>query len=131
VEERVATLQASHDAVRGALERALGPANVFGGSGALYLFARLTARPRTSLIPGGGAEVGAAAQGGAPLLAHDALADDEDVVERLAKDFGVALIPGSSCGSPGFVRVGFANLSLDATAEASRRLEAGLKAILG
>ena len=44
--------------------------------------------------------------------------DDAEVVETLVKEHKVCIIPGSSCGSPGFVRVAFANLTEEACEEA-------------
>lgn len=69
--------------------------------------------------------------------------DDKKVVEWLVKRHKVRLIcasqrmshrarrqvciiPGSSCGAPGFIRVAFANLDEATCAEACRRLHAGL-----
>lgn len=40
---------------------------------------------------------------------------------------GVCIIPGTSCGAPGFVRVAFGNLQTDICREAARRLRAGLE----
>ena len=54
-------------------------------------------------------------------------ADDVAAVRTLAEEHGVALIPGSACGQPGFFRVCYANLPLEKTREAAARLEAGLK----
>ncbi|EGD72718.1 hypothetical protein PTSG_04446 [Salpingoeca rosetta] len=53
--------------------------------------------------------------------------EDERVAEWLAHQHHVAVIPGSSCGLPGFVRVAFANLSPAKCKEASARLCAGLR----
>ena len=79
----------------------LGADAVKGGSGAIYLFCRL---------PSGAA-------------------DDMAVVRYLVDEHGVCLIPGSACGCPGFVRVCYANLPLEKTREAARRLRAGLEAL--
>ena len=43
---------------------------------------------------------------------------------------GVCIIPGSSCGSPGYVRVAFANLRPDVCKVAASRLKAGLEQLL-
>lgn len=53
--------------------------------------------------------------------------DDEAVVEWLVRVHGVCLIPGSSCGAPGYVRVAFGNLQPSACREAAGRLRAGLE----
>ena len=52
---------------------------------------------------------------------------DEQVVEWLVKEHGVCVIPGSSCGVPGYVRVAFANLEESACLKAADRLHQGLK----
>jgi aspartate/methionine/tyrosine aminotransferase len=79
----------------------LGEGSVAAGNGAIYLFARL------------------------PEGMNDAL-----VVERLIKEHRVTLIPGSSCGSPGFIRVAYANCTPEDCAEACARLKAGLETLL-
>lgn len=56
--------------------------------------------------------------------------DDEVVVERLIKEFRVTTIPGSACGSPGYIRVAYANCTREQCAVACDRLKAGLEAIL-
>uniref|UniRef100_A0A7S0LII8 Aminotransferase class I/classII large domain-containing protein n=1 Tax=Coccolithus braarudii TaxID=221442 RepID=A0A7S0LII8_9EUKA len=78
----------------------LGEGLVHGGSGAIYLFCKL---------PGD--------------------LDDLEAVRWLTNTHGVCLIPGSSCGMPGHVRVCYANLPLQATREAASRLHAGLSQI--
>ena len=56
--------------------------------------------------------------------------DDQRVVERLVKEFKVCIIPGSSCGSPGYIRVAFANVTEEECEEACKRLERGLECML-
>ena len=46
--------------------------------------------------------------------------DDQLFARRLVKDFGVAVIPGSFCGFPGWLRVCYANLPPDKCLEVSR-----------
>jgi len=159
VNSKVATLKQGHDLLRGVLERTLGARNVMGGSGALYLFARLPvpSSPSSSVGPGlalaekavrvgevdararaapaGPAGAPSAVSGSAVAPARvrpDGLVDDEELVERLAREFGVCVIAGSACGVPGHIRVCFANLSPESAelAEAAKRLEAGLSALL-
>lgn len=55
---------------------------------------------------------------------------DRDVAERLVRDHGVAVIPGSFCGFPGWIRVCYANLPPDRCILAAQRLEQGLRDIL-
>ncbi|KAJ9522315.1 hypothetical protein QJQ45_008209 [Haematococcus lacustris] len=56
--------------------------------------------------------------------------DDEKAVVWLVRNHGVCVIPGSTCGAPGFVRVSFANLKLDACKQAAERLKAGLSELV-
>lgn len=95
---RVAELDQNRALVRGSLSDALGPENVFGGEGAIYLWAKL---PRIAV-------------------------DDWKVAANLVKEHGVTIIPGTSCGCPGFIRAAFANLSPEVCREASERLHKGL-----
>ncbi|GFH27366.1 PLP-dependent transferase, partial [Haematococcus lacustris] len=74
---------------------------IAGGEGSIYLWARL---------PEG--------------------CDDEKAVVWLVRNHGVCVIPGSTCGAPGFVRVSFANLKLDACKQAAERLKAGLSELV-
>lgn len=74
---------------------------IFGGEGAIYLWARLP--------PG---------------------ADDEAWVKTLISEHQVCIIPGSSCGASGYVRVAFANLQPAACADAAVRLNKGLKHLM-
>ena len=88
---------------REAMLQALAPLDqVMGGDGAMYLMAKLPAKA----------------------------ADDREVADRLVRDFGVAVIPGSFCGFPGWIRVCYANLPPDKCVEAAKRLGRGLEAIL-
>ena len=82
-----------------ALHSVLPPESVRGGSGAIYLFCKLP----------------------------EGVSDDLGAIKWFAAKHGVALIPGSACGLPGFFRVCYANLPLEKTREAAARLEAGLK----
>ena len=52
-----------------------------------------------------------------------------DVVfcRRLMKDYGIAIIPGSFCGKPGWIRVCYANLPPDRTKIAAERLRKGIE----
>lgn len=48
----------------------------------------------------------------------------------LVKKHRVCVIPGSSCGQPGSVRVAFANLQPEVCVEAAARLKAGLQELV-
>jgi katanin p60 ATPase-containing subunit A1 len=99
VSSRVAALAEQKALVREALIP-LGLGAVRGGSGAIYLMARLP------------------------------VADDVAVVRWLCEAHKVALIPGSACGQPGHVRVCYANLTLEKTREAAARLRAGMEQLV-
>ena len=93
-----------------------------GGSGALYLMVRLPAPNQQSVQ-------GEDAGNGNDRGASDDVVDDEAVVEWLAREHGVCVIPGTACGLRGYVRVCFANLPPAQCEEAARRLERGLAAL--
>jgi aspartate/methionine/tyrosine aminotransferase len=73
---------------------------VMGGSGAMYVMGKL---------PNG--------------------TDDQEFARLLVQDFGVAVIPGSFCGFPGWIRVCYSNLPPEQCQEAAVRLEKGLKSL--
>lgn len=43
---------------------------------------------------------------------------------------GVCIIPGSSCGCPGYIRVAFANMQPDQCRQAAARLKKGLEELV-
>mmetsp|Transcript_32160 Transcript_32160/g.49171 ORF Transcript_32160/g.49171 Transcript_32160/m.49171 type:complete len:251 (+) Transcript_32160:1-753(+) len=98
VNEKVATL----DTGRRAILDALDPLDVvMGGTGAMYLMAKL---PATS-------------------------SDDREVARMLVEKYGVAVIPGSFCGFPGWIRVCYSNLPPETCIEAAERLGNGIRSI--
>jgi len=99
VRERVRGLKENRRLVIQALTDTLGPGSVAGGSGAIYLMAKLP--------------VG--------------FENDTRVVEWLSEKHRVCAIPGSACGAPGELRVCYANLAPARCAEAAQRLKAGLR----
>ncbi|KIY97721.1 hypothetical protein MNEG_10239 [Monoraphidium neglectum] len=104
VSARVSQLAAANrPAVRGALEAALGPDRVKGGEGAIYFFAQLP---------------------------EEFELRDEDVVRWLVKRAGVCVVPGSACQAPGWLRVGFANLTPAKCGDAAARLRDGLRELV-
>jgi aromatic aminotransferase len=109
VADRVATLTTGRTAVQAALRDA-GVSRVMGGSGAMYLMAQLPSSSSSSIY-------------GSP-------ADDVAVAHTLVQDHGVAIIPGSFCGWPGWIRVCYANLPPELCVAAAERLRQGLQAIL-
>lgn len=80
----------------------LGKEAVKGGEGAIYLWAKLP----------------------------DKYLDDFEVVRWLARKHGVVLIPGSSSGCPGYVRISFGGLKEDDCRAASERLRKGLEELV-
>lgn len=98
--ERVGTLKRNRELTLDALS-VLGEGAVAATEGAIYFFAKLP----------------------------DGL-DDEVVVERLIKEHRVTLIAGTSCGMPGYVRVAYANCSVEDCEEACSRLKSGLQTLL-
>lgn len=73
--------------------------------------------------------VGADAPSGAEAAAAGAAlpaGTDEDVVAWLIKHHGVCVIPGSACGTPGYLRVAYANVKPAQCAVAAARLKRGL-----
>jgi aspartate/methionine/tyrosine aminotransferase len=104
VTERFATLNSSRTAIVAALSEC--SKVIMGGNGAMYVMAKL---PPTN------------------HLLHDN--NDVHVAEILVKDHGVAVIPGSFCGAPGWIRVCYANLPPDTCLQAAQRLQNGLRSI--
>ena len=102
VAEKVSTLDASRDAILDALSPLAEHTGspVMGGSGAMYVMAKLP----------------------------DGL-DDRAVAEDLVEKHGIAIIPGSFCGLPGWVRVCYSNLDPEKCKEAAARLKGGVEKI--
>ena len=73
---------------------------VIGGSGAMYFMAKL------------------------PFAL-----DDVEFATTLVRDYGVAVIPGSFCGAPGWIRVCYSNLEPSLCKEAAERLAKGIQSI--
>ncbi|KAK9825707.1 hypothetical protein WJX74_000024 [Apatococcus lobatus] len=103
VQERLASVINNRNRLLEALSPLGKPGDgIGGGEGAIYLWARLP-------------------QG---------CQNDDQVVEWLVKEHGVCVIPGSSCGVPGYIRVAFANLEEAACQKAADRLKAGLQQLV-
>lgn len=112
---------------------------VFGGEGAIYLWAQLPEGARMQfLIHRAQFFITALKLSGVLLrrtectflepvcMASAECKDDEAVVEWLVRVHGVCLIPGSSCGMAGYIRVAYANLQPEVCREAAARLWRGL-----
>lgn len=98
IRERVETLAKNREILREALSP-LGEGAVKGGEGAIYLWARLPER----------------------------FSDDFEVVRWLLDRHGVVVIPGSSSGGRGYIRISFGGLKEDDCLAAAQRLRRGLE----
>eukprot|EP00192_Tetraselmis_astigmatica_P012572 CAMPEP_0117669738 /NCGR_PEP_ID=MMETSP0804-20121206/12314_1 /TAXON_ID=1074897 /ORGANISM="Tetraselmis astigmatica, Strain CCMP880" /LENGTH=405 /DNA_ID=CAMNT_0005477859 /DNA_START=200 /DNA_END=1417 /DNA_ORIENTATION=- len=99
VEEHVRSLEPNRKAIIDALSPLGTVGNgVAGGEGAIYIWAKLP----------------------------EGCGSDEDVMKWLVERHGVCVIPGSSCGCPGYIRVAFANMTPELCQKAANRLKAGL-----
>jgi aspartate/methionine/tyrosine aminotransferase len=108
--QRVKTLTESRHAIR----QALTPLpHIMGGSGAMYVMAQLPHEPMD-----------------AENQALTKPCDDIALARNLVQDYGVAVIPGSFCGKPGWIRVCYANLSPEKCLVAAERLGRGLRELL-
>eukprot|EP00873_Tetraselmis_striata_P044831 jgi/Tetstr1/465095/TSEL_009823.t1 len=100
VAAHVRSLEPNRQAILDALSPLGTPGKgVVGGEGAIYIWAKLPAD----------------------------CGPDERVMEWLIKEHGVCVIPGSSCGAPGYIRVAYANMQPEECARAAQRLKAGLQ----
>lgn len=101
IQSRVKDLVKNRSLLREALSP-LGEDAVKGGEGAIYLWARLPEK----------------------------YTDDFEVVRWLAKKHGVVVIPGSSSGGPGYIRISFGGLKEADCEVAAGRLRMGLEELL-
>ncbi|XP_030971372.1 aromatic aminotransferase ISS1 [Quercus lobata] len=101
VTERVKDLVKNREIVLEALSP-LGEDGVRGGEGAIYLWAKLPGQ----------------------------YVDDFEVVKWLARKHGVLVIPGSSCGCPGNLRISFGGLIESECKAAAERLRGGLEELV-
>lgn len=101
VTDQVENLVANRELLIDALSP-LGKDAVKGGEGAIYLWVKLP----------------------------DKYEDDSEFVHWLARKHGVVLIPGSSSGCPGYVRISFGGLVEERCREASERLKKGLQQLV-
>ncbi len=99
--QQYGTLSSGRQAILQALQ---GCPRIIGGQGAMYVMAQLPTNK------GNG----------------DSMADDIEFARQLVRDFGVAVIPGSFCGAPEWIRVCYANLPPEKCQVAADRLKAGL-----
>ena len=56
--------------------------------------------------------------------------DDVEICRLLVQRYGIAIIPGTFCGLPGWVRVCYANLHPNQTKIAAKRLKHGLRQLI-
>jgi len=111
VYEKYATLDASRQYILEALSPL--PQRI-GGSGSMYVMGKLPEQLE---------------------LDDDDNNDNEpkDVLfcRLLVKDYGIATIPGSFCGFPGWIRICYANLPPEQTKLAAQRLQKGIRELTG
>ena len=86
VRDQYSTLNESRQFILDALH----PMEIMGGSGAMYVMARL---------PQQGKEEGQEKD------SNSLIPDDLEVCRQLVEHYGIAIIPGSYCGFPGWIRV--------------------------
>ncbi|KAJ4752254.1 Aspartate aminotransferase [Rhynchospora pubera] len=101
IQERVEDLVKNREILIKALSP-LGEGAVKGGEGAIYLWAKLP----------------------------DKYSDDFEVVKWLVHKHGVVVIPGSSSGGPGYLRISFGGLKEDDCHLAADRLKRGLEQLV-
>lgn len=99
--DKVKTLDVGREAVKEALSSYLD--TVIGGSGAMYFMAKLPT---------------------------DKYRDDVEFARLLVRDYGVAVIPGSFCAAPGWIRVCYSNLEPTQCVAAAARLAEGIRNII-
>mgnify|MGYP005852858797 CR=1 FL=1 len=92
------TLQAGRQAICQALQ-SMSDTPLMGGTGAMYVMAKLP----------------------------ESIPNDKAFAEQLVKDYGVAVIPGSFCGFPGWIRVCYSNLPPEKCLQAAERLQKGIQ----
>jgi aromatic aminotransferase len=105
-------------------------ASIMGGSGAMYIMGKL---PSLVLVSKNEVKSNYIPTTSTTLNHDDAtnnsrcsLMDDVEVATVLVRDFGVAVIPGSFCGFPGWIRVCYSNLPPSLCLVAATRLKKGL-----
>ena len=103
VRNQYATLDSSRQAILDAMKCL---PRTMGGDGAMYIMGQL------------------------PVTATGDVPDDVEVCRQLVELHGIAVIPGTFCGFPGWIRVCYANLKPQLCDLAAQRLKQGLWAIL-
>ena len=112
VYEKYATLEQSRNYILDALS--VLPQQI-GGSGSMYVMGKLPDNLS---------------------LSNDGDGDEDEPIDvlfcrLLVKEYGIAIIPGSFCGSEGWIRICYANLPPGKTKLASERLRQGIKDLTG
>jgi aspartate/methionine/tyrosine aminotransferase len=101
VREKYATLDPSRELILNALQ----PMEIMGGSGAMYVMAKLPSQ-------------------------DGSIVEDVEICRKLVEEYGIAIIPGTYCGFPGWIRVCYANLEPEMCKEAAERLQNGIHDIV-
>lgn len=99
VDAKFETLKEGRRAICEALQGMNKETPLMGGTGAMYVMAKLP----------------------------ESIPNDKDFAELLVRDYGVAVIPGSFCGFPGWIRVCYSNLPPEKCLQAAERLRKGIQ----
>jgi len=127
VYQKYATLDASRSYILEALSSL--PQQI-GGSGSMYVMGKL---PKDLTIVDTN-ESGGRDGDDTTVENNDNNVDEPtDVLfcRTLVRDYGIAIIPGSFCGFPGWIRVCYANLPPEKTKKAAERLRKGIEDLTG
>jgi aspartate/methionine/tyrosine aminotransferase len=65
-----------------------------------------------------------------PKTAQGEEQEDVEICRQLVEDYGIAIIPGTYCGFPGWIRVCYANLTPEMCTQAAERLQRGIREIV-
>lgn len=125
VYKKYATLTASRQYIREAL--AVLP-QILGGTGSMYMMGKLPDTLRLKL------DATTTTMTENDNNKNEEQDNDEPIdvtfCRLLIRDYGVAIIPGSFCGLPGWIRVCYANLSPSQTKLAAARLKKGITELI-
>jgi aspartate/methionine/tyrosine aminotransferase len=123
VYQKYATLDASRSYILGALSSL--PQQI-GGSGSMYVMGKL---PDDLTI----VDANKSGPDGDDTTVENDADEPTDVLfcRLLVRDYGIAIIPGSFCGFPGWIRICYANLLPEKTKMAAERLRKGIEDLTG
>jgi len=127
VYQKYATLDASRSYILEALSSL--PQQI-GGSGSMYVMGKL---PKDLTIVDTNESGGRDGDDTTVENNDSNVNEPTDVLfcRTLVRDYGIAIIPGSFCGFPGWIRVCYANLPPEKTKKAAERLRKGIEDLTG